>query len=66
MAPSLVRVDEGAGALEAGSGVDDLLAVHLTAAAFHLVLGVERKLAGCPDRLFHAWIVGATVVLRKT
>ena len=52
--PRLVRVDERARALDAGSGVDDLVAVHLAAAALHLVLRAERKLGRCLQRLFHA------------
>ena len=45
VAPALVRVDERAGAGEAGSWVDDLVAVHLAAAALHLVLRTERQRA---------------------
>ena len=41
--PALVRVDEGAAPREAGARVDDLVAVHLAAAALHLVLRVQGE-----------------------
>ena len=64
--PSLVRVHEGARALDAGARIDDLVAVDLAAAALHLVLRMERKLGLCLQGLFHAWIVGASATRRKT
>ncbi len=39
----LVRVEERAGALDAGRRVDDLVAVHLAAPALDLVLGAQRQ-----------------------
>jgi hypothetical protein len=66
MTPRLVGVDERARALDARPGVDDLVAVNLTATALDLVLRAKRKLGRCRDRLFHAWIVCAPASLRKT
>src|SRR5215211_3053533 len=39
----LVRVDERAGTVEAGGGIDDLVAVDAAAAALELVLRAERE-----------------------
>ena len=44
--PRLVRVDEGTAAREARGRVDDLVAVHLAAAALDLVLGWSGSSAG--------------------
>jgi len=59
----LVHVREGTPALDAGTWVDDLVAVDLAAAAFDLVLRSERELARRGRRLLaylHGRIVGAT------
>ncbi len=50
VAERLVGVDERAGALDAGTGIDDLVAVHLAAAAFDLVLRAQGQVGGCRGR----------------
>jgi hypothetical protein len=66
VAESLVRVDERTRAVEARPRIHDLVAVDLAAPALHLVLRMERELAGCLHGLFHDWIVGAVDLSRKT
>ena len=71
MAELLVRVHEGARALDARGRVDDLVAMHLAPAALQLVLGPERKLRDgqCLEalgRLLHDGIVVAQTGHRKT
>src|SRR6478672_5958712 len=51
VAELLVRVDEGAPALDARAGVHHLVAVDTAAAALDLVLGAERKLGRLGGRL---------------
>ena len=49
----LVRIDERAGAVDAGGRVDDLVAVHSAAPALDLVLRVEGQRLGCCATEFH-------------
>src|SRR5262249_26520104 len=49
--PGLVRVDERTALLETRAGIHDLVAVHLAAAARHLLVRVQRKRLRLLDRL---------------
>src|SRR5919206_1689378 len=61
VAELLVRVEEGAPALDAGGRVDDLVAVDTAAPALDLVLWMERQLARRTDEVtlgLHVGILG--------
>lgn len=61
------RIEERAGALDAGRRVDDLVAMNLAAAALDLVLWMERELLRNDLKAPHrADIVGTVGPLRKS
>jgi hypothetical protein len=64
--PGLVGVDERARALDAGAGIDDLVAVDVAPPTFDLVLRSERELDGGFYSLVHDRIVVTGPAARKT